>query len=299
MILGSGAILSRLRRGQIFRDGSWDEKHLKEASYALRVAPDGLMIEGKRYKPDEECIDGDILIEPGKIAVLSTVERLNMPGDLVGKIGIRFKYACQGLTGLMGIQVDPFYGWGRDNERLYVRVANLGNYDITIPVCAEVFTFELHIVFGYVPKPSLPRDLMWHRILDTISEQRDPSWSYVTRVQAHVDESRRDASQQGDTLRERMESTRTEIRDYLQPLILFGIFLVAVTILGVALTVIVSGSDIPEVYVPTWVRNWGWKILLVTLSCAAVATALIGVVTVITVLCQLLKGRSKKGELNT
>ena len=139
----------------------------------MRVAPDGLMIEGKRYKPNEKCINGDILIEPGKIAILSTMERINMPSNLLGKIGIRFDYACQGLTGLMGIQVDPFYGWGHDDERLYIRVANLGNNAITIPLYAEAFTFELHFVTGYVPVPKKPRDLMWLRIQDTLSEQRD------------------------------------------------------------------------------------------------------------------------------
>ena len=58
-----------------------------------------------------------------------------MPGDLVGKIGIRFDYASIGLTGLMGIQVDPLFGRDLDKERLYVRVANLGNAPISIPLC--------------------------------------------------------------------------------------------------------------------------------------------------------------------
>ena len=40
-----------------------------------------------------------------------------MPADLVGKIGIRFNHAALGLTGLMGIQVDPNYGQGKKAER--------------------------------------------------------------------------------------------------------------------------------------------------------------------------------------
>ena len=70
------------------------------------------------------------------------------------------------------------------------------------------------------------------------------------------------------------------IRYYHLPLVMFGVFLLAVTILGVALSVIVNGSDIPEVYVPTWVREWGWKLLLGTLSFAAVTTGLVGLVMV-------------------
>ena len=187
MILSREEFCRRLKKGQIFKECTWDDKHLKEASYALRVASDGLMLEGTQYRPNEDFIKGDIEIQPGKIAILSTVEHLNMPRDLVGKIGIRFKYACQGLTGLMGIQVDPFYGWGHERERLFIRVANLGNDPISIPTCAEVFTFELHKVSGYVPEPAERRISMWHRIQDTLANQTHTSWSNVTQVQVHVD----------------------------------------------------------------------------------------------------------------
>ena len=285
MILSGNAIRERLNDGEIFEEGTWDKRPtnegaIKEASYALRVAPDGLMLEGKHYRPGEECIQGDIEIKPGKVAILSTVERLNMPGNLVGKIGIRFKYACQGLTGLMGIQVDPLYGRGRDNERLYIRVANLGNYPILIPLCAEVFTFELHQVLGEVHELSTPRVSMWHRIQETLIEQREPSWSYVTQVQVEV-----------DNVEKRLESGIKGINDYLQPLVMFGIFLIAVTILSVALSVILSVRDAPTVTVPTWVTDWGWQVLLGTLSFAAVMTALMGGVIVASVACRSWKGR--------
>ena len=69
-----------------------------------------------------------------------------------------------------------------------------------------------------------------------------------------------------------MKSAKTEILDYLQPLVMFGIFLVAVTILGVTLSVIFAVRNTPEVYVPGWVTNWGWWLLLGTLSIASVAT---------------------------
>ena len=269
MILRGEAILERLKGGQIFKQGTWDEGLIKEASYALRVASDGLMLGGKTFLPEKDFLEGDIKIGPGEIAILSTIERLDMPGDLVGKIGIRFDYASQGLTGLMGIQVDPFYGWGHTNERLYIRVANLGNETISIPLRADVFTFELHNLDGRVPEPTTPRLGMWHRLQDILANQDHASWSNVTKVQFDV-----------GSLNTRFESATKEVRDYLQPLVMFGIFLIAVTILGVALTVIVTGSDTPETYVPTWVRDWGWKVLLGTLSFAASVTGVIGLIIV-------------------
>ena len=276
MILGKDAIRERLRNGEVFKDETWVEESIMEASYALRVASDGLLLGGKRFKPDGDSIEGRIEIKPGEIAILSTVERLDMPGDLVGKLGIRFDYASQGLTGLMGIQVDPYFGWGHDDERLYIRVANLGNEAVPIDPCAKVFTFELHRIEGNVPVPSAPRLPMWHRLQDVLADQDKISWSFVTRVQENVERNKRRLEEQDESLQEEVKSAKAEIRDYLQPLVMFGIFLVAVTILGVALSVILNMRNTPEVQVPDWVTDWGWWLLLGTLSIASLATAVMG-----------------------
>ena len=161
--------------------------------------------------------------------------------------------------------MDPFFGFGHEDERLYIRVANLGNEPVPIQPGADVFTFELHIVEGNVPAPSTPRLPMWHRLQEILTGQSHISWSSVTHVQRTVED-----------MQEQARSAREEIRDYLQPLVMFGVFLVAVTILGVALSVILSVRDTPEVSVPGWVTNWGWILLLVTLSIASVATAVMG-----------------------
>ena len=209
-----------------------------------------------------------ITIDPGKIAILSTVERLDMPPDLVGKIGIRLKYALQGLTGLMGIQVDPLYGNGKEDERLYIRVANLGNESIRLSPGDGLFTFELHQVTGCVT--SQKRGDSWKRIKRDLQNQKEPSWTYVTRVE---DSQKGQANQ----LEEKLKSETENLREHLQPLVMFGIFLVAVTILGAALSIILSLRNTPEASVPSWVTGWGWIVLLFTLSFAGAATALIGV----------------------
>ena len=62
-----------------------------------------------------------------------------------------------------------------------------------------------------------------------------------------------------DSLNTRFESATKEVRDYLQPLVMFGIFLIAVTILGVALTVIVTVSDTPETLCPNLGKGLGME----------------------------------------
>ena len=273
MILSGDAIKERLRDGQIFRKDTYDEKYVEEASYVLRLAPDGMMLDGDRYRPGRNYPENCIEIAPGKIAILSTMERLNMPDDLVGKIGIRFNYAIQGLTTLIGIQVDPLFGSKQEDEPLYIRVANLGNNPVPICIGADIFTFELHQLDRKLSVDPKSRENMWPRIQDLLGDQENASWSYATRVQSEL-------SEQASNLDKRLETETKNIRDYLQPVVMFGIFLIAVTILGVALTVIVTGSDLPEREVPLWVRDWGWKVLLGTLSFAASVTGMVGLIVV-------------------
>ena len=120
-----------------------------------------------------------------------------MPADLVGKIGIRLKYAHQGLTGLMGIQVDPLFGRDKSAERLYIRVANFGNETIQLSPGDEVFSFELHQVKGTFPTRT--KESTWLRMKDELRYQSDSSWSYVTRVES------------------RLSAETENLRNYLQP----------------------------------------------------------------------------------
>ena len=271
MILGREEILKRLKSGDIFRKFTWDEKCLQEASYALRIADDGLLLDGKFYNPGVQYKGDYINIDPGKIAILSTKEEIVMPADLVGKIGIRLNYALLGLTGLMGIQVDPRYGCDKQKERLFIRVANFGNAPIRLSPGDMVFTFELHEVAGEVPEN--PRQDSWPRIKKQLAGLDNASWSYVTQVEDNFDK-------RAESLKDQVSSEAESLRQHLQPVVLFGIFLVAVTILGVALALIMNVSDVYTTYVPRWVVTFGWVMFLITLCVACVATALMGAVMI-------------------
>jgi deoxycytidine triphosphate deaminase len=266
VILSGTAIRKRLESGEILVEGTWDEACIKEASYILRVAPDGMLISGTTYPPGTPFPEPTIRIEPGSIIILSTVERFKMPRDLVGHQGIRFDYAVQGLTGLMGIQVDPLFGSNVDDERLYLRFANLGNDAVVIRPMEAVFNIEFQTVDGDVDRKSLddahgPRRPTWDRLLSLIAKQRNPSWSYATRVQIDL---------KGEV--ERVEKV-------FQPVVMFGVFLVAATLLGAVLAVLLSVGSGDVGAVPPWVTDWMWGILLATVSVSALAVALIGAAT--------------------
>lgn len=270
----------------IFKPLTYNEGNFKEASYALRIAKDQLMIDGKFYELGNPFPDTYIEVRPGRIAVLSTKEELIMPDNLVGKIGIRFEYALKGLTGLMGIQVDPCYGTQRGGERLYIRVANLGNEPIKILPGAPVFTFELHEVSPNVDCSKFPKSPTWEVLKRGLADQKDASWSYATRINDQLEQTGIEIRGEADK-RER-EHQRTfnleidRIRDYIQPVVMFGIFLVAVTILGVSIAVMLNlRDDPPNIVVPPWIKDWGWGLLICTLTGAAIATASVAVLTCI------------------
>ena len=258
---------------EIFKPDTWVPSGLKEASYALRVANDQLMIDGTFYELGNPFPRTYIEISPGRIAVLSTVEELLMPNNLVGKIGIRLEYALKGLTGLMGIQVDPCYGQERSGERLYIRVANLGNEPIKILPCAPVFTFELHQLTEAVDCSKWPKDSTWEVLKRGLKDQDDASWSYATRINEVADERGREHQRS-------FEIEIGRIRDYIQPVVMFGIFLIAITILSVSVTAILNLRDAPPaITVPAWVKDWGWIVLLATLSGATGTTAAVAGLT--------------------
>lgn len=251
-ILGTDEIASRLEAGEVFDRNTWDSACIKEASYALRLARDGFVVDGEPCSPGNTYTGSELRIKPGRIAVLSTFEKLNMPGDLSGKIGLRLDFAALGLVGLMGIQVDPFYGRGSVDGRLYIRVANMGNETIRLQPMDEVFNLELHETKGAI-RPELPKEDTWKRMQRLVRGQRYPSWTYITRIER--------------------EARRTE--DRWRPLFLFGVVLIAVTILSVSISALLN-TDLRRV--PYWIANWGWIVLFGTICLGAVTTlAFVGI----------------------
>ena len=270
MILSGEAILERLERGEIFRERTWDRNSLKEASYALRLALDWLMLDDEYYSPEKKYPKDYIEIKPGRIAILSTVEALDMPADLVGKIGIRLNHALQGITGLMGIQVDPLYGNDKDDERLFVRVANLGNESVILWPNDQIFTFELHELLGGVPVQDSGKPATWDRIRKELVDQNHASWTYVTHVSS-------DLSETSTKIQNELDRETRRIRDYLQPVVLFGVFLIAATILSVAIATTLDISNTWKSAIPEWALNVSWTGLIVAI-CMVVATAMIVIV---------------------
>ena len=287
MLLGTTEIRRRLDNGQLFRSGTWDPAQIHEASYALRVAPDGLIIDGDAYAPGREYT-GEIEIKPGRVAVLSTRERFYMPPDVAGRLGIRFDFAARGLTSLMGIQVDPLYGRDEGEDRIFLRVANLSDASIRLPPGAAAFNIEFELVAGQPQRG--PRTPTWTRLIRAVDNSKTGgSWTYMTTLQEGLESGLRDVNAE-------LGREMSRVRENLLPVVMFGVFLVAITILAVVVGTIISLRETPSAQVPPWVTDWAWGLVLFTLSVAGIVTAGIGGIASIAMLRGL---RSRSGEGNS
>ena len=152
-VLTGGAIKNRARN--IFTNESWSDECFQEASYDLRVDTGPyLRIGGKVYDEASPYKESSIEIQPGELALLPTVESFCMPFNLVGDIKIKFSHSRKGLTPLFGPKVDPYFGRGHCNERLYLLVSNLGLQSVIIDRCEPVFTVQFHKLVGASPVPA-------------------------------------------------------------------------------------------------------------------------------------------------
>ena len=227
-----------------------------------------MVVDGKVFSPDTTYPEPVIEIRPGHIAILSTQERLCMPSDLVGKLGVRLDFASRGLTGLMGIQVDPYYGEDSPGERLYIKVANFGNETVAVKPGDAVFNIEFSEV-SQATKPDPPKRPTWDRLIEELVNQEHSEWTFVARVRTDLD-MRADQLQNQVTkelgeVQGQQERALSGIRDSQQSVVLFGVFLVAISILAVVIGVMLNVKG-----APTWITQGGWILLVLLCSLATI-----------------------------
>ena len=260
------------RRDDIFSRKSWDRQSFQEASYDLRVDTGPVLrIEGKLYENGIKYKGSHLRIEPGEMALLPTIESFNMPNDLVGDIKIKFSHSRQGLTPLIGPKVDPYFGKGHPDERLYLWVSNLGLSPITIRRGERVFNVQFHKLFGESPdfEPKVPTGPMVAQ--EAYAMGSDQSLGFIDKVERNV------KSELGDRL--------TAVEEGANRVVVFGVFLVASAILaGTVTTLLVlaptfntdSGSSVVEALKgDSLFKVLYWASIAAALAVSALAGAII------------------------
>lgn len=115
----------------------FDPKFLSPASYDMRLGEEAVTSSGKeKINPAQK---GLLTIAAGDFALVTTHERVIMPTNIVGHLGLRSHYAKKGLVLLSGPQIDPGF-----RGVLVLGLSNLSPRDIVIPYKEPFCTVEFH-----------------------------------------------------------------------------------------------------------------------------------------------------------
>lgn len=268
-VLARDELIARLRsqhsEEQIFVPGSGDESCVRGASYELRVAADYLILpDGQRFWPDSpepigRAMKASFDLRPGQVAFVSSVEKLRMPWDLAGNIAPKFRLALDGLLIMGGMLVDPGYGrlskkdekWEecQEGERLHFQLANLGVEKLKIePEVTRVAAIQFLPIEGDARREEPNREILPMERLEIPTSEKllrnffhphahEPLpqlafFSNAGKVEARV-----------AALESRAETTEIVLASSdkaIDRIIIFGFYLLLVTILGVALAALIN-----------------------------------------------------------
>lgn len=102
------------------------ESNLKPANYKLRVGNE-FSIGGKTGTLSSERGHDELVVPPFEVAIIKTLETINMPRFLIGRWNIQVKRAYQGLIWVGGPQVDAGYV-----GHLFCPIYNLSDQPVTL-----------------------------------------------------------------------------------------------------------------------------------------------------------------------
>ena len=145
---GGGGVLTDVEIRRLAAEGmisDFLEGSLQSASYDLRLGSE-CYTRGETLKLNEEEHPSHRL-EPGQFILLTSLECLNLPDDVVGHAGLISRWAQLGLISLFSPQIDPgFVGL------IVVPLFNAGNAPVTVRLGETMFTVEFVRAIGRTKK---------------------------------------------------------------------------------------------------------------------------------------------------
>lgn len=129
----------------------FDNESLQAASYDMRLGKKAIItrtvsleeLKGKVQKEDVKEVNVEkeesITVPGGAFALVSTLERIKLPNNFAGHIGMRTYFTRKGLIVLSGLQIDP--GW---DGVLVLGLANISPRSLTIDYGDHLCTVEIH-----------------------------------------------------------------------------------------------------------------------------------------------------------
>jgi deoxycytidine triphosphate deaminase len=217
----------------------WDRKYLRDASYDVRIATDGLVLPSGETIPASDDLGvqlkESLVLAPGDSAWLSTQERFCLPSSIAGTVTLKSDLASQGLFLLSGTLIAPRYGQlqsesssdSRLDRRLHFFVANFGSQAILLqPADTAIASVQFLTVVGDLWRPSEHDD-------QTLPQAKAPRRPAATlgflQSLKHI-EGKYDV----------LEATTARNRDLMRNLIIVGYFVLGTAVISASLATILT-----------------------------------------------------------
>src|SRR5882762_5797692 len=128
----------------LFDQDTYDAKCLQQSSYDLRLGKQAYLVgdDAPVFLSEDKPY---LTIPPGQFAILTCLEKLNLPEHLMGFITLRFNWKMQGLVNISGFHVDPTF-----KGILIFAVNNAGPSDIRLRFRERTFTIFFADVDGEI-----------------------------------------------------------------------------------------------------------------------------------------------------
>ncbi len=236
-LLNGAAIASKVAAGEILDARTFAEGNLRGAAYDLRVARDYLITpDGRRFDPATPYGRRGLILEPGDVAFVATVEKVFLPWNIAGNILTKYEITRDGLFVLHGALVDPGYGmtpkgagWKRkDDERLHFLVTNLGVESCVLTPgeskIAALQLFEIEAVPKKMRKPTSGVIDRWQELAEH-PERLTTGLAFFERTTRETTEMR----------------ARLELMDRTtERVVVLGIYVLAAALLGMTMAALVA-----------------------------------------------------------
>jgi dCTP deaminase len=137
----SGKRIAELVKDGVLKIEPFDPKLIQPASYDLRLGPKilasplsseklGIVIQLTEKDPSYQ-------IQYGQMVGVLSLEKLKVPLEICGRLGIRSTFARRGINAFGGLQLDPGF-----RGRLTMNLLNVGPEPVTITLHEPLFTVE-------------------------------------------------------------------------------------------------------------------------------------------------------------
>lgn len=227
---------------EIFRSGGSTE-NIRAAKYYLTLGNAYLVLPTGTKCPPEKPRQSPFTIAPGQSAIVSTLEHIVMPSNLIGILGSRFDNAEHGMLFFGGMLVDPGYGLKpgerpshSGGEPLTFTIGNVGNKTIELRPGEDRVA---SIAFLSLREP-IPLEELRNRFL--VTKPATTRREYMQTVK------RRKRPPQPLGFVQELKELRSEVdkvKASVEQVILFGVIVLAATLCAAVTTAVIaiSGDD--------------------------------------------------------